>query len=47
MPEKHIAEFETQTEAQILCVDGEYFSWYGSRLLKAFDYFQDLVFQMK
>ena len=43
---KHIAEFETQTEAQILCVDGEYFSWYGSRLLKAFDYFENLVFQM-
>ena len=45
--EKHIAEFETQTEAKILCVDGEYFSWYGSRLLKAFDYFEDLVVQMK
>jgi hypothetical protein len=22
--------------------DGEYFSWYGSRLLKAFDYFKKL-----
>ena len=44
--EKHIAEFETQTEAKILCVDGEYFSWYGSRLLTAFDYFENLVVQM-
>lgn len=24
-------------------VDGEYFSWYGSRLLKAFNYFEDLL----
>lgn len=27
---------------QIKIVDGEYFSWYGSRLLKAFDYFLEL-----
>lgn len=26
-------------------VDGEYFSWYGSRLLKAFDYFSTLDFR--
>lgn len=25
-----------------IMVDGTYFSWYGSRLLKAFDYFQTL-----
>lgn len=41
--EKHIAEFETQTKAKIICVDGEYFSWYGSRLLKAIDYFEKLL----
>ncbi|MAO37840.1 MAG: cobalamin-binding protein, partial [Zunongwangia sp.] len=25
-----------------MLVDGEYFSWYGSRLKKAFDYFRSL-----
>ena len=44
--EKHKAEFESEVEAQILCVDGEYFSWYGSRLLKAFDYFEHLLLEM-
>lgn len=29
-------------KANILVVDGEMFSWYGSRLLKAFDYFKTL-----
>ncbi|OUR92198.1 cobalamin-binding protein [Flavobacteriales bacterium 34_180_T64] len=29
-------------KAKIILVDGEYFSWYGSRLLKAFDYFKVL-----
>lgn len=29
-------------QAKILVVDGEAFSWYGSRLLKAFDYFKSL-----
>lgn len=29
-------------EADIRIVDGEAFSWYGSRLLKAFDYFEEL-----
>jgi ABC-type Fe3+-hydroxamate transport system substrate-binding protein len=29
-------------KATILIVDGEMFSWYGSRLLKAFDYFKTL-----
>ncbi len=28
--------------AKILVVDGEAFSWYGTRLLKAFDYFKSL-----
>lgn len=27
---------------KVLLVDGEYFSWYGSRLLKAFSYFKTL-----
>ena len=28
--------------AKTIFVDGEYFSWYGSRLVKAFDYFKTL-----
>ncbi len=28
--------------AKTLFVDGEYFSWYGSRILKAFDYFKQI-----
>ncbi len=28
--------------SKVLIVDGEAFSWYGSRLLKAFDYFKML-----
>lgn len=27
---------------EVLLVDGEYFSWYGSRMIKAFDYFKTL-----
>lgn len=29
-------------DAKVILVDGEMFSWYGSRLLKAFDYFKFL-----
>lgn len=41
--EKHIKELQQHTSAIIILVDGEYFSWYGSRLVKAFDYFKELV----
>ncbi len=44
---KHIKEFQENTNAKILLVDGEYFSWYGSRLLGAFDYFTKLQLQLK
>jgi ABC-type Fe3+-hydroxamate transport system substrate-binding protein len=41
--EKHIAGLqELVPNAHILLADGEMFSWYGSRLLKAFDYFGSL-----
>jgi ABC-type Fe3+-hydroxamate transport system substrate-binding protein len=41
--QKHIAELQTELPtAKIILVDGEYFSWYGSRLLKAADYFIEL-----
>jgi ABC-type Fe3+-hydroxamate transport system substrate-binding protein len=34
---------ETVPGIRAVCVDGELFSWYGSRLLKAPDYFQSLI----
>jgi iron complex transport system substrate-binding protein len=33
---------EYAIDAKVILVNGEYFSWYGSRLLKAFDYFKEL-----
>jgi len=42
--EKHIEELQAHLpQAKILLVDGEMFSWYGSRLLYAFDYLKDLI----
>lgn len=40
--DQHIKELEQITKAKVILVDGEFFSWYGSRLLQAFDYFQEL-----
>jgi ABC-type Fe3+-hydroxamate transport system substrate-binding protein len=41
--EKHIDEIQTLLpHAQIILVDGEMFSWYGSRLMKAKEYFEAL-----
>lgn len=41
--EKHIEEFRQRfPEADVKIVDGEMFSWYGSRLLKAPDYLLNL-----
>ncbi len=41
--EKHIAEMKKiNATAKIILVDGEYFSWYGSRLKDAFSYFREL-----
>ena len=40
---KHIEEFKSiWPNAKIKLVDGEMFSWYGSRLLRAADYFKNL-----
>jgi ABC-type Fe3+-hydroxamate transport system substrate-binding protein len=40
---KHIEEFKSiWPNAKVKLVDGEMFSWYGSRLLKAGDYFKNL-----
>lgn len=42
--EKHIDELQKQfPESRIVLVDGEYFSWYGSRLLGAPAYFLELL----
>jgi ABC-type Fe3+-hydroxamate transport system substrate-binding protein len=44
--EKHMAELQAQLPAaKIVLVDGEMFSWYGSRLLHAVSYLQNLVNQ--
>ncbi len=42
--EKHIAELQAVCpQTKILLVDGELFSWYGSRLLHSVAYFQKLI----
>jgi ABC-type Fe3+-hydroxamate transport system substrate-binding protein len=41
--EKHIKELKAiSPSSQVILVDGEMFSWYGSRLLKTADYFNRL-----
>ena len=42
--EKHISELVKLLNTKTILVNGEYFSWYGSRLLKAFDYFETIRF---
>lgn len=42
--EKHFAEIQSAWPgAEIKLVDGEYFSWYGSRMLGSVGYFQSLI----
>jgi hypothetical protein len=46
--EKHIAEFRNILPGvAIEVIDGEIFSWYGSRLLKAPGYFQVLMNELR
>ena len=41
--EEHTLEIKQfMNDAKVIFVDGELFSWYGSRLLKSFDYFKKL-----
>lgn len=40
--EEDVTEIRRRLNKDIKLVDGEYFSWYGSRLLKAFSYFRSL-----
>lgn len=45
--EKHLEEIRTTVpEAKVMLVDGEMFSWYGSRLVKAVQYFFQLQDQL-
>jgi ABC-type Fe3+-hydroxamate transport system substrate-binding protein len=45
--EKHLATFQRKfPSAKIMFVNGEYFSWYGSRLRLAPDYFQQLIIEI-
>jgi ABC-type Fe3+-hydroxamate transport system substrate-binding protein len=39
--EKHIAEIETKTNSKVILVDGEKFSWYGSRMLSFKNYIEN------
>jgi ABC-type Fe3+-hydroxamate transport system substrate-binding protein len=42
--EKHASEIkEAMPEADVRLVDGEMFSWYGSRMMKAVGYFSQLL----
>ena len=42
--DKHINEIEKiLPDSKVVLVDGEYFSWYGSRMLAAADYFERLI----
>jgi len=46
--QKHIEELKLQLpNTKIILVDGKMFSWYGSRLLYAPDYFQRLIKELK
>ena len=40
--EKHILDLVKLLNTNTILVNGEYFSWYGSRLLNAFDYFKTI-----
>jgi ABC-type Fe3+-hydroxamate transport system substrate-binding protein len=46
--QKHIEELSNQLPGtKIILADGEFFSWYGSRLLKSPAYFTQLITQIK
>ncbi len=45
--EKHVERMQSKfPNANVVLVDGEYFSWYGSRLLNAPDYFESLIAEL-
>lgn len=40
--ETHAVEMRKELHQNVKVVDGEFFSWYGSRLIQAFEYFKSL-----
>jgi hypothetical protein len=38
----HVLELQKKLNRTVKLVDGEYFSWYGSRMPAAFEYFKTL-----
>lgn len=38
--EEHILEIRNKIDVEVKLVDGEYFSWYGTRIINAFGYFK-------
>ena len=40
--QKQVTKIKKYTQAKIIFVDGEFFSWHGSRILKALQYFKTL-----
>ena len=40
--ESDVIELKKALQTEVLLVDGDYFSWYGSRLQNAFAYFKTL-----
>lgn len=46
--EEHISEFANELpDAQIVLVDGEIFSWYGARMIKAPKYINELIHRIQ
>jgi ABC-type Fe3+-hydroxamate transport system substrate-binding protein len=45
--EKHREEIQQQfPDSKVMLVDGELFSWYGSRLIKSVNYLEDLLIEL-
>ncbi|MCH8554010.1 MAG: helical backbone metal receptor [Schleiferiaceae bacterium] len=47
--DKHVAKLvalQPELENKVHCVDGSFFSWYGSRLIKSGEYFQKLLLEL-
>ncbi len=46
--EEHIKELQDELpNSKVVLVDGELFSWYGSRLTKSVSYFNELIYSLK
>lgn len=46
--EKHVADLQALSpQSKIVLVDGEMFSWYGSRIIKSANYFNELLQELR